>query len=243
MKRTERRHLKENELEILTRQARDLVEARKREVTAIVVAVVVLGVAALVYFGWRQSVQSRAGAMLAQALAVQDVRVGPAAAPGGSTAPGPSFPTEQARDEAALAKFKATADTYPSTDAGIFARYRQAALLVQLGRPGDAMPIYQQVIAKAGSGNIYGEMARLGLAEAQARAGHYDQAIKGFQELVQRTDTQLPIDAILMQLGHVYLDAGKQADARQAFSRVVQEFPDSPYTGEARQQLDGLKKT
>ncbi|MGE5244667.1 MAG: tetratricopeptide repeat protein [Betaproteobacteria bacterium] len=242
MKRTERKHLKENEIEILARQARDLVEARKREVTAAIVALVVVGAVALGYYAWRQSLQTRAGAMLAQALAVEEVRVGPAAAPGGSAPPSPSFPTEQARDEAALAKFKEAADTYPSTDAGIFARYQQAALLVQLDRPADAIPVYQQVIAHAG-GNIYGEMARLGVAEAQARAGQYDQAIKSFQELVQRTDSRLPIDAVLMQLGRTYLDAGKQADARQTFSRLVEEFPDSPYTGEARQQLDSLKKT
>jgi len=243
MKRTERRHLKENEIEILARQARDLVEARKRELTAVVVALVVLGAAALGYLAWRQAIQSRAHAMLAQALAVQDVRVGPPAAPGGATPPSPSYPTEQARSEAALAAFKATADKYPSTDAGIFARYQEAALLVQLGRPAEAVERYQQVVARAGSRNLFGEMARLGLAEAHARAGQYDQAIAAFKELSERTDGPLPIDGILMQLGRTYVDAGRQADATQVFTRLVEEFPDSPYSGEAKQQLDNLKKT
>lgn len=242
MKRTERRHLKENEIEILARRARELVEARKRELTAAAVALTVLGAAALGYFGWRRSVQSRAGAMLARALAVEDVRVGPPAAPGGSAPPGPSFLTERARSEAALAALKATADEYPSTDAGLFARYQQAALLVQLGRPAEAIPVYQQVVSRAG-GLVYGEMARLGIAEAQARDKQYDRAIQGFQELAQRTDSRLPKDAVLIELGRTYLDAGKQADARQTFSRLVEEFPDSPYSGEARQRLDTLKKT
>jgi TolA-binding protein len=243
MKRAERRHLKENEVEIFTRQARELVDARRREVTAVLVAVVVLGLAALGWVWWRQSVQTRAGAMVAQAMAVQDVRVGPPAAPGGSAPPTPSFPTVQAREEAALAKFKETADAYPSTRAGVFARYQQASLLVQLGRASDAIGVYQQVIAQAGDDDIYGEMARLGLAEAQARAGQYEQAINAFKELAQRTDGHLPTDAILMQLGRTYLDAGKQADARQTFNRIVEEFPDSPYSAEARQQLDSLKAT
>ena len=86
-------------------------------------------------------------------------------------------------------------------------------------------------------------MARLGLAEAQARAGQYDQAINAFKELAQRKDGPLPIDGILMQLGQTYLEAGKKADAQQTFNRLVEEYPNSPYTAEARQQLDSLKKT
>jgi tetratricopeptide (TPR) repeat protein len=243
MKRTERRHLKENEIEILARQAREFVEARRREVTAVGVALALLGVVALGYMAWHQSVQSRAHARLAQAMAVEQVRVGPAAAPGGATAPTASFPTEQARDEAALVQFKATADTYPSTDAGIFARYEEASILVRLGRPAEAIERYQQVIGLAGAGNIYGEMARLGLAEAHARAGQYDQAIAAFKELAQRTDGSLPTDAVLMQLGRTYIEAGRQADAVETLTRLVEQFPDSPYTSEARQQLDDLKKT
>ena len=54
---------------------------------------------------------------------------------------------------------------------------------------------------------------------------------------------ELPVDGILMQLGRAYLDAGKQADAEQTFNRLVAEFPQSPFSGDARRELDGLKKT
>jgi TolA-binding protein len=86
-------------------------------------------------------------------------------------------------------------------------------------------------------------MARLGLAEAQARVGHYDQAINGFKELAQRKDGPLPIDGILMQLGRTYVNAGKPTDAQQTFNRLVQEYPESPFSTEAKRELDGLKKT
>jgi TolA-binding protein len=85
-------------------------------------------------------------------------------------------------------------------------------------------------------------MARLGLAEAQARGGQYDQAIDTFKELSQRKDGPLPIDGILMQLGRTYLDAGKRAEAQQTFTRLVEEYPDSPFNGDAKKELDGLKK-
>ena len=69
MKRTERHHLKENELERLARQAGETMEARKREVTVAVIAIVVVGAAAIGYFAWHQRVESRAHALLAEAMA------------------------------------------------------------------------------------------------------------------------------------------------------------------------------
>src|SRR5439155_981 len=87
--------------------------------------------------------------------------------------------------QAALTKFKIAADAYPSSDAGIYARYQEAALSLALGSPTGAAAAYQRVIAGNGDG-FYGQMARLGLAEAQARAGQYDQAINAFKELAQR---------------------------------------------------------
>src|SRR5438552_371273 len=85
MKRTERHHLKDNELELLTRQAREAIEARKREVTAAIVVVAVIGVAALVYFVWHERVEARAHAMLADAMVVQDAKVVSPAAPSTAT--------------------------------------------------------------------------------------------------------------------------------------------------------------
>jgi len=241
MKRAERRHLKEDELQIIARRAREAIEGRSSRATAIVTAVVVVGAVALGYLAWRDRVQSRADAMLSEAMAVMETRVGAPIAPGTPGA-GPSFPSEPARAQAAFAKFKAAADAYPSTDSGLFARYQQATTAMALGNAADAALAYQQVIDAAGN-RIYGQMARLGLAEAQARAGQYDQAITTFKDLTQLKEGPLPIDAILMRLGQTYLDAGKPADALQTFNRVLEEYPDSSFSADAKRELDNLKKS
>ena len=240
MKRTERHHLKENELERFARQARGMFQARQREAMAALVAVVMIGVVAIGYWAWRERVQTRAHALLADAMAIQGARAGPPAAPGGGSAL--SFPTERERSKAALTKFKAAADAYPSTDAGLFARYQEASTLMALGSATEAANSYRQVIDRE-SGGIYDQMERLGLAEAQARAGEYEQAINTFKELAQRKDGPLPIDGILMQLGRTYRDAGKRSDAQQTFNRLVEEYPESPFTGDAKRELETLKKT
>jgi TolA-binding protein len=152
------------------------------------------------------------------------------------------FETARAKYQAALTKFKIVADEYPKTDAGIFGRYRQAATYMALGEPASAATAYQQVIDLAGNG-LYGQMARLGLAEAQAQTGQYEQAISTFKDLAQRKDGEVPVDGVLLRLGRVYADAGKKSDAEQTFNRLVEEFPDSPFTADARRELDQLKKT
>jgi TolA-binding protein len=238
MKRAERHHLKENELQSMAREVRDRFEGRQRETLYTLAAVGVVAILALAFFAWRERVQTQAATLLAAAVAVKDARIGPP----GTAEQGLRFNNERERAQAALTKFKAAADAYPSTDAGLYARFQEAGTYMALGNPAQAAAAYQQVIDKAGN-SIYGQSARLGLAEAQSAQGQYDQAINAFKDLAQRKDGPLPIDGVLMQLGRTYLGAGKRNDAQQTFNRLVEEFPDSPFSGEARRELDNLKKT
>jgi tetratricopeptide (TPR) repeat protein len=238
MKRAERHHLKEHELQTLAREARERFEANRRELTMGIIAVGVVAAIGIAYFAWREHVQSSAASMLAAAVAVRDARIGPP----GAGEPGLRFVNERERGEAAVAKFKVAADAYPSSDDGLLARIQEAALWMQIGKPVDAAKAYQLVIDKAGS-RIFGQTARLGLAEAQAAQGQYDQAINAYKDLAQHKDGPLPVDGILMELGRTYLEAGKRSDAQQTFNRLVDEYPDSPYSADARRNLDDLKRT
>jgi tetratricopeptide (TPR) repeat protein len=240
MKTKERHHLKENELRNFAVQAGQTMAERRKETTTLIVAALVIAALGIAYFGWREHVQTKAHGLLAEAMAVQDARVGPPPAPG-TPAGGLYFPTERERSQAALTKFKIAADAYPSTDAGVYARYQEGATSLALGSTPGAITAYEQVIRQSGD-DFYGQMARLGLAEAQVRAGQYDPAINTFKELAQRKDGPLPVDGILMQLGRTYLEAGKRTDAQQTFNRLVEEYPESPFTGDARKEIETLKK-
>jgi predicted negative regulator of RcsB-dependent stress response len=238
MKRAERHHLKENELQTFARDVRDQFEGRQREAMLGLAAVGVVVLLAIAFFAWREHQQTQAATLLAGAVAVKDARIGPP----GTAEQGLRFNNERERAQAALTKFKVAADAYPSTDAGLYARLEEAATYMTLGNAAQAAGAYQQVVDKAGS-SIYGQSARLGLAGAQAAQGQFDQAINAFKELAQRKDGPLPVDGILMQLGRTYLDAGKRTDAQQTFNRLVEEFPESPFSGDARRELETLKKT
>src|SRR5438270_11929149 len=94
MKRTQRHHLRENELAQFAGVARHLVEHRKRQIVPVIIAIVVIAAAALGYFAWRSRVDARAHTLLAEAMIVDEARVGAPPATGQpSTAL--SFPTER----------------------------------------------------------------------------------------------------------------------------------------------------
>lgn len=248
MKHSERQHLKDNELAIAIAQANQWRTQNQGGVTIVIVAVVLVAAAVLGFIAWRSNTNGKAEAMLADAMIVGEARVTPPvppvptsanATPGAPVQPPNSFPTEQAKLEAALPKFTATAEAYPSTEAGRTARYHAAATLVDLGRFDEAVAQYDRVIAD-GSG-LLTHTARLGKAEAQLRGAKYDAAIASFKELSERTDTGLPKDAMLLELARAYRVAGKPEDARKTLTQIVEQHADSPAATEARSELDKLK--
>ncbi len=246
MKSTERHKLKENDFEKTVAQARAVVADRQSEITTAIIAVVAVLVIAGGYFAFRSSRNGKATTLLASALAVAEAPVvaPPPPAPGSAPpiqAPG-TYRTERERAEAALPKLQAAADAYPNTEAGITARFRLAGTLAELGRHAEAEQRYQEVVAKTSSRDIYHYTAQLGVGEARMAQGKAADALSTFQTLATDTNSQLPVDGVLMQLGRAALGAGKKDDASRAFTRVVDEFPQSMYVSEAKEKLAELKK-
>jgi len=246
MKSTERHKLKENEFARTVARTREVIETRGRDVATIVVVVIVAIALAGGYAWWRQSRNAKANALLAEALGVEEAPViAPVAPAPGSPIPVQqpgTFATDQARLEAASPKLLKVADAYPNTDAGITARYHAASVLANLGRYAEAEQRYQEVVDKAGN-SLYGRTAKLGLADVLVSEGKYDNAIKIYQEVSTDSKSPLPIDGVLMQLGRAYMKAGKKNEAAHAFTRVVEEFPQSLYAADARREMEEAKKS
>ncbi|HEX2458165.1 MAG TPA: tetratricopeptide repeat protein [Vicinamibacterales bacterium] len=247
MKGIERHKLKENDFARTVAHARDALETRRSEFGVIALVAALVVAAALGYYWWRSSRNAAADTMLANAVAIYDAPVVPVAPPApGSPPPVPqpgTYPTEQAKLQAALPKFTEAADAYPSTAQGIAARYHAAGILAGLGRFAEAEQRYQEVASKAGQNSIYGRTARLGLADALVAQGKYDNAINVYTELSRDTNSQIPVDGVLIQLGRAYARAGRKDEAVRAFNRIVSEFPQSLYVADARRELEEVRKS
>jgi TolA-binding protein len=72
--------------------------------------------------------------------------------------------------------------------------------------------------------------------------GKYDNAITIYREMSADAKAQLPADGVLMALGRACVQAGRKDEAVRAFTRVVDEFPQSPYAADARRELEGVRK-
>ena len=236
MKGSERHRLKENELSHVLGDATVRLQEHRSTVglTAGIIALAL--VAGIGYWAYTTRTQNRAQALLGDAIVIMQAPVEeakPGAKPGVT-----GYPTVQARAEAALAKLGEVYNAYPSTDAGIAARYYAAAALSMLGRHDEAAARFQETVDRAGDNTFYGRMSRLGVVESNLQAKKYDQAIAAAQALVNNTsDDTIPRDALLMELGRVQVAAGKKADAKQTLDKVIAEFPESPYIEEAKRML------
>ena len=247
MKRTERKHLKENELAHTLEVARDYLEARKRAVATVAILVVVFALGIVGIGIWRERSHGAAERALAEAMVALNAPVVPAGVEGAEGVPAAAqlgatgtFATEEAKLNDALPKLKAAADAYPGTQAGIQARYHMAGALAAIGRHEEAITTFDEVINRAGENTLYGRMARLGKADAQERAGQLDAAIETWKTLAEEGD-ELPVDAILMQLARAYVQKGNTEEARKALTQIVDNHPDSVYLPEAREELETLK--
>lgn len=239
MKAQERHHLKQNEFAVTTARVAETLAANRNRVMVIALAVIAIVIVVGGYLFWQKRTNDQASGMLGTATAIAQAQVVPAPTlPGATQAPG-TYSTEQLRDEAALQAFQQVAATYPSTPSGIAATYHVATSLMALGRLAEAEQAFRDVTSRGGS-SIYAAMAKMGLVSALVGQNKYDDAIKTLTDLSADRDGALPIDGVLMEMARVYVKAGKPQEARASFKRVVDEFPQSSYAGDARQQLAQL---
>lgn len=226
MRREERRHLKENPLAGALLRLRDAVRGAGRIVAA-AAAVAVVGSLAAGGYVWRtQQRTDRAGELLAEALAAAE-------------SDGEAAEAAEAAQLESVDRLLAVADAYPNLQPGVIARYEAAAALAGLGRTEEAADQYRQVIDVAG-GRFHGRMAVLGLAETHVLRSDYDAAVELLKAEAEAAEPDLPVDAVLMRLGRACELAGRDGDAIAAFTRVVEEFPFSVYSSEARRKADAL---
>lgn len=247
MKTTERHHLKDNELAIALAGAQNWIEQNQKSLLGLLAVIVAVGVGVAGYAAWSRSTDTKARTLLAEAMVIEESRVMPPGPPAGTStdptltpgqAPG-TYPTQKAKLEAALPKFLAAAEAYPATDSGLTARYHAGTILVALERFDEGGKQFDQVIA-GGSGLIQ-RMSRLGKAEAQLRAGQFDPAIATLKETSEQANTNLPVDAVLMELARAYRLAGKSEDARKTWTQVVEKHAESPLAADAKAELEKSK--
>ena len=153
-----RQDLKTDRFAVEVEHTVDYFALHRSQVVKIVAGVVAVALIVGGVLIWRDRQQGIREQKLGEALALQDAPVGPLTPP-----MGPSFPNEQAKQDAVTRAFQALANEYPGTHQGSLAQYFLAAADLKANKLDDARKRFQTLADS--SDKDYASLAKLSLAQ------------------------------------------------------------------------------
>jgi tetratricopeptide (TPR) repeat protein len=239
VKRTERHHLKQDELVHTLETTADWYRANQRVVVN--VALVVIGAGLLLggLYVYRSRQAETARALLGQALEQFHGTVGAAGNEGAASAPdAPHFATDSDRYRAALERFQKIADEFSGYEPGRQARYYEGLCHEGLGDFEAAEKSLQ--VLRSGGHDLLFYLASKALAAVRVDRADYTGAADLFRSLVEDKDNPLPKDYLLFELAKAEERGGNLDEARRYYDLMVAEHPDSQLRGDAMTRSEAL---
>lgn len=235
MKRSERHHLKQDELVDWLERTTDWVLDNQKSLVN--VALVVVGASLLLggLYVYRARQANEAKILLANALDEFHGTVGSETAPQAGL---PSFTTSEEKYRTALGSFEIVADGYGSFDEGRQARYYAGICHANLGDYEAARDALAEV--RSGSRDLLYYLSSRALASVRAELGDYPGAAEIYGALIEDADNPLPKDQLLFELAKAEERAGNREQALQVYERMLAEHPDSQLRGDAITRKDAL---
>lgn len=235
MKRSERHHLKQDELVDWLERTTDWIVTNQKSVVNVVLVVVGASLLLGGLYVYRARQAQEAKILLGNALDEFHGTVGSETA----VTPGlPSFATEEEKYRTALASFEAVASEYGSYDEGRQARYYAGLCHASLGDYEAARDALAEV--RSGEHDLLYYLASRALASVRESLGDYPGAAEIYAALVDDADNPLPKDQLLFELAKAEEHAGNDEQALQVYERMLAEHPDSQLRGDAMTRKDAL---
>ena len=192
------------------------------------------------YLAWQQKRTTEAESAFADALAIFEAPLRAELPAGAQAPPGLAiYETAAEKYKKAAAAFDGVERRFGGHPVAARARYFGAVARVEAGETAQAQKLLEE-IAQAGGAGLEPALAKLALAELLRRSGQPDKAAQALAKLAEDPKWPLPKDHALMELGEAQEEAKKPAEARATYKRIADEFPGSPYAGEARRRADNL---
>ncbi len=235
MKRTERHHLKQDELVQTLENATQWFLDNQRSVVNIGLVVIGAGLLLGGLYTYRGRQAETARALLSQALDQYHGTVGSAS----GDAPGsPHFATEEEKDRTALESFTKVADEFSGYEAGRQARYYEGLCQAGLGDYESAEKSLQAL--RSGGHDLLYYLVSRALAGVKVESGDYVGAADIYQALVDDKDNPLPKDYLLFELAKAEERGGNIDEARHYYDLMVAEHPNSQLRGDAMNRSEAL---
>ncbi|MGH9462477.1 MAG: tetratricopeptide repeat protein [Vicinamibacteria bacterium] len=238
MKRKERHELKQNELLIMLEQlATWSAENRRFLKSGLVVGVLAAAAGAGLYI-YQHGRSQAAEALLAEGMrkyhgVIRENTIVAAAEEG------TMFDSVEERYRAALETFQSVAQQYGSLAQAREARYYAALCQVGLGAIDDAQALLEEVVRKRG--DLLYSVASQTLATVKSQKGDYTGAADIYRAMVDDPQDPLPKDQLLFSMAQQLEKGDRLEEARQAYQRFLDEYPQSLLRAEAEQRSELLE--
>jgi predicted negative regulator of RcsB-dependent stress response len=181
-------------------------------VSAIVVAVLAIGIGSILFYQHRQDEASVAFG------AAMDIYSAPVAQADTPAEPGVrTYPTSVARAKAANVEFSKVADSFGSTDAGKNALYFSGLTDMEMGNTGAAETTLKKV-ANHGDSNL-AALADLALVGLYRQSGRTSDAIGLLQRLASHPTTTVPAGQAKLELAGIYEETNPE-QAKQIYAQL-----------------------
>lgn len=198
--------------------------------------------AVLALFGivsmYRASRAEKANEALAKAIEIYQAPIDPTAAKPDDPE-NPTFPDTTARQARAKTLFQELRDGYGSTDAGSVAGVYLAQIALAENQPDQARTLWNGFIEEHGDHLLAGQ-ARVNLLQLDRSQGKGKEVAETLTAMLDDAEPALPQDIILHELAITHEQLGNTADAVDSYQRIIDEFPQSPFAGDARQKISAL---
>ncbi len=209
MDRITRKELKSDKFALEVEHTVEYLGEHRKAVIRYGTAAAVVIVLAVAIFAWRRHSYTEREYALNAALEIQNAPVG---APVGAEAPMQSYPTEQARNQAAQKAFGDIAARYSGTDQGTIAEYYLGVIAASEGRLPQAERAFRDVID---SGNTnYASLAKLAIADVYKSEGKLDEGEKSLRSLIDHPTDFVSKEQATVALARLIVNA-KPQEARK----------------------------
>ena len=229
-----REDLKRNELGEALGKGMHYAEDHKR---TILMAVGGVGAAIVIAAGvvlWISSRKSGANELLGDALRVDGAAVVATGANPADPAR-PTFASESARRARAKELFTDLDSRYGSSKTGRVAKLYLAQIAVAEGDKEKAIQLWKTFLDAEPAGAL-SATARVNLYKVDREQGRSAELAEELKKMVEQADKPLPTDVILFELALAYEALGKGDEAKAAYRRIVEEYPQSPYIADAQRE-------
>jgi predicted negative regulator of RcsB-dependent stress response len=237
MKKELKKQMKQDELRTGFGHAVEWASVHRDEVRVTLIALLVIGLAAVGYSSYRSHRQASAAKAFDEALTIFHAPV--AGDPDASLSGGTVYATAAEKNQKAAAAFAEVAGRYGSSTTGRRARYYAALANSELGKTAEAEAELKDLSA-GGDDTLVRGLSRLALADLHRSKGDWDPAIEGYRKIIDDADSAIPRDHALMRLGSTLEAAQRSAEAVQAYRRLTEEYPASVYAADARSRREYL---